>query len=352
MQGIHRLNTKDKITSWAILLPFNTNKNSKWIDDFGNRADLKFTKIVDENAPASWHKRGPTTPFIEWIFYLKHAAKALRMRSDGIITSFPQLAFTTALLLTLFGARKTRLIAWTFNLGSVSQSWKGRIAGIILRRVNVFIVHSSAEEKTYSDWLRLPQNRFRFIPLQRGAVPKFETSTTSPYIVTMGSANRDYATFVEAISSLDIPVVIISKKSILSDIPNLPHITKLHDISYFECLKILASARICVVPIKDIVTASGQISFINSMLMGVPTIATKSPGTVDYIEDGRTGFLCEPNDAQILKDTMLRLWNDDVLHEKIAHDAMIYAENHFSDEAAAVSLFDIIDETLKASDDK
>ena len=344
-QNISHSDTTRKPKRWAILLPFGSEKSGVWIDDFGTRADLSFTKITSGDALGSWHKRGPTTPFSEWLFYLKHALRAVRMRPDGIITSFPQLAFTAAILLTLVGNRKTRLIAWTFNLGSVSQPWKGRIAGFILRRVDIFIVHSRAEEKIYSDWLKLPKHRFRFKPLQRGAPRKFKvSSTTPPYIVSMGSANRDYSTLVKAISDIDAPIIIISKESILAAIPDSPQITKMHDIPYVECLKILAAARLNIVPLKNVVTASGQISFLNAMRMGIPTIATKSAGTVDYIEDMKTGMLIEPNNIEAMREAIRKLWKDDVLHRTISTKAIEHAENYFSDEAAAKHLFDIIDE--------
>lgn len=343
-QDISHSTTTGKPKRWVILLPFGSNRNNNWIDDFGTRSDLSFTKITSLNALNSWHKRGSTTPFGEWLFYLKHAFKAIRMRPDGIITSFPQLAFAAAILLMLVGNRKTPLIAWTFNLGSVSQAWKGRIAGLILRRVDIFIVHSCVEEKVYSDWLKIPKHRFRFIPLQRGAPPKFEGSTTPPYIVSMGSANRDYSTLIEAISGADIPVIIISKESILATIPDLPQVTKMHSLPYVECLKILAGARLNIVPLKNIVTASGQISFLNAMRMGIPTIATKSAGTVDYIEDMKTGILIEPNDAEAMQEAILKLWKDDAFHSKISAKAIEHADNYFSDEAAAQHLFGIIDE--------
>ncbi len=41
--------------------------------------------------------------------------------------------------------------------------------------------------------------------------------------------------------------------------------------------------------------------------MGVPVITTDMPGCRDVVEDGTTGFLCEPRSVDSLKDTMTRM---------------------------------------------
>ncbi len=41
--------------------------------------------------------------------------------------------------------------------------------------------------------------------------------------------------------------------------------------------------------------------------MGVPVITTDMPGCRDAVEDGTTGFLCEPRSVDSLKDTMTRM---------------------------------------------
>jgi glycosyltransferase involved in cell wall biosynthesis len=49
---------------------------------------------------------------------------------------------------------------------------------------------------------------------------------------------------------------------------------------------------------------------IESMALGKPVIGTKIGGTVEQIEDGRTGFLVPPNDPQALADAMEKLLID------------------------------------------
>ena len=328
---------------WAIVAPF-MESDGYWIDDFGHRDDLAFTKIAIVKKPTSWHLRGPRTPLHDWLAHLKQSYLAIRMKPDGFITSFPQLALTTSFLLSVFFWRKAKLIAWTFNLGSLGSRWKGLATGFLLRKVDMFAVHSRAEIQYYSDWLGLPESRFRFVPLQKGDIPDFGKSDRPPYVLSMGSANRDYATLSRAVQPLDLPVIVVAKESELSHFAGIPNVTPMHGLTEEECLELLAFARINVVPLKDTQTASGQVSFINGMRMGVATIATDCVGSVDYIEDGRTGLLVPPNDAEAMREAILKLWHQDRAREEIANNAKTHAKNHFSDEAAARHLFEAIDD--------
>lgn len=333
--------------TWLILAPFFTTE-SQWIDDFCNREDIKFVKICPKKPPNSWHMRGATTPFAEWFSLFSYVHRSLKNKSDGIITCFPQLAFITALMLIIQRKKKIPLIAWNFNLGSLSNKWKGFLAGLILQRVDRFIVHSRAEIKSYASWLEIDESRFSFVPLQRGQVPDIAyDSISTPYIVSMGSANRDYKTLIEAVKDLNIPVVIVAKKTLLDNIPDLPQLTKRHGLNEEECLAILKNAKINIVPLLDREVASGQVTFITSMTMGVATIATRCVGTVDYILNGETGFLIAPHDSSALKNTIAKLWNSDLLRTSIATQGKKYAEEHFSDHVAGQNLSSIIDQTLQ-----
>lgn len=321
--------------------------NGIWIDDFCHREDFDFSKARYINAPVSWHQRGPVTTASEWREHLKYTWKAIRQDADCIVACFPQMALPAALLLRLTGNSTTRLVAWHFNLGSLAPPWKGWLAGRILSRVDRFVVHASGEIGGYARWLRISPRRFRFVPLQRGKVePTDPSPIPRPYIVSMGSANRDYATLVRAVLGTGIRTVIISKKDILEELPEHPDLVKLHSLTLTECNAILRDAVMNVVPISDSGTASGQVTFLTGMMMGIPTIASRCVGTVDYLRDGETGLLVPTSDTEALRAAIRGLWDDRDLRSRIAAAGHQYAERHFSDEAAGEHLAEVLDEVL------
>ena len=331
-----------------ILAPFfspDANKGGSWIDDFSERPDLQFKKAPYPTAPKSWHKRGAVTPLGEWLNHIRYVRQALQWRTDCVVTSFPQLALVASVLLSLQGSRKTRLIAWNFNLGSLNNAWKGRLVGRLLGRADRFIVHARGEIEPYAAWLGISTDRFRFVPLQQGLVRQLPASPIpAPYLVSLGSAQRDFPTLIEAVLGTGIKTVVISKRSFLDQLPEHPDLIKLSGLSMTECNSILAGATINVTPIRPTHTAAGQITFINAMQLGVPTVATRCVGTVDYIHDGETGLLTPPGDALAMRVAIESLWSDAPLRERIGAAAKAHVLQHCSDEAAGRHLSRIIAE--------
>lgn len=319
--------------------------SNAWIDDFCHRTDLEFNKAPYPKQPESWHNRGAVTPLIEWLRHFDYVRRGMAWKPDCIITSFPQLAFAAAVLLPLMGKPGARLVAWNFNLGSLAGRWKGRLAGMALRRVDRFIVHAQGEIGSYAKWLGIREEKFRFVPLQRGGITEIQPSPISgPYIVSMGSANRDYRTLADAVIGTGIKTVIIAKKTLIEMLPEHPDLIKLSGLTQDECLSILSGAVLNIAPLAPTQTASGQVTFITSMRMGIPTIATDCVGTVDYIRDGETGLLVPPGDAKALRTAIESFWRDEGYRSRIGVAGKQYAEEHFSDEAAGRYLSQVIDE--------
>lgn len=339
MANVHQ----DRRKKILILSPF-FESGAIWIDDFCDRPDFQFEKIPYLNESFSWHSRGRTTPLGEWISHFRYTRGSLRGQPDCVITCFPQLALIAAGLLMASGSSSTRLIAWTFNLGSLPSGWKRYFASAALRRVDRFVVHSRGEIVNYANWLGYDQARFAFVPLQRGKIPAMKSSPIpKPYIVSMGSANRDYGTLVKAVLGTGIKMVIVSKRSIVEGLPDHPDLIKLHGLTPEECDSILHDAEINVVPIVSTLTAAGQVTFTTSMRMGVATIATRCIGTVDYIQNGETGILVSPGDAEELGDAVRDLWQNRTLRLQMASAGRDYANKFFSDEAAGDNLSAVID---------
>jgi glycosyltransferase involved in cell wall biosynthesis len=330
-----------------ILVPFFGIENA-WIDDFCQRKDLEFWKPVLPSRQTSWHQRGKTTPLREWLYLFSHAYKSLRWKPDCVVTCFPQLAFIVALLLFLHRRGKPKLLAWTFNLGSLPGGWKRVLAKFVLSRVDLFIIHARSEATSYAEWLGISDTRFQFVPWQQGHIElRHGSPIEKPYIVSMGSANRDYATLVEAVLGEGIKLVIISKESILDSLPDHPDLLKLHGLTLQECNSILSDADLNIVPLRDTKTAAGQVTIISAMQLGIPTIVTRSVGSVDYIDDGRTGLFVPVADPSALRTAIASLLQNPDLRKQIGNACREKARIQFSDLAAAGYLSQTIDRLLE-----
>lgn len=326
---------------WNIAANFFTDDRGRWLDDFIEDAGLTFTKIPAGHVD-NWHDRGRRTGARQWLDHFRHAWRAMRGRPDGLITCFPQLAVCAGTLKAL-GFGRPKIVAHNFNLGEISSSWKRRLANRGLRHVDRFLVHSPIEVERYSRWLDLPTERFEFVPLQRGEIGiERREYHTDPFILAMGSAHRDYETLIRAVTELGIRTVIVTRQDIIDRLPKPKVVEYLTGLTQDECLELLAQARLSVTPIGNMETASGQVTFINAMRLGVPVLATRCPGTDGYIADGETGLLLEPFDAGDMRAKIRAMWSDNDLRGRIGKAGKAFADENLSDEGAARSLHSIL----------
>jgi len=72
-----------------------------------------------------------------------------------------------------------------------------------------------------------------------------------------------------------------------------------------------------------------------AMAMKRPVVATRAGGPTEIIEDGRTGFLVPPNDAEALAERLISLLENPPLAERIANAGCREVRQRFSGEAHA-----------------
>jgi glycosyltransferase involved in cell wall biosynthesis len=260
---------------------------------------------------------------------------------------FPQLAATVGLRQRIT-RKRIPVIAWCFNLGACYPGVKRLVAQTALKDVDRFIVHSNRERENLSQWLELPLSRFEFVPLQRAEISITEQEEmTNPFLLTMGSAQRDYPTFFKAVEKLGIRTVIVAGSHALAGLTIPKNVEVQSGLTMNQCLQLAQKARISVVPLLDNQTASGQVTIIEAMRMNRPVIATRCIGSEDYIKHGETGLLVEPFSVDDLAHNIEQLWNNQELRHNIGKQAGDYSSKHFSDQAAGAALGRILDDVPK-----
>ncbi len=315
-----------------------------WIDDFATPGSgYRFEKLLNAADHGSWHARGSVTPLREWLDHFSYALRALRRKPDAVVTNFPQLALAACFWKKLLRS-KSRLVCWSMNIGSVQSGAKGYVAGLLLRGADVLVVHSTREISSYSRWLRLDPAVFRFVPLQLGEVRAAPVDMgPQPYVVALGSAQRDYASLIEAARTLPYRFVIIAKQSALAGLDLPANVEVMNGLSQQQCTDILGGARLSVVPVANDDTASGQVSFLNAMACRVPLVVTQCVGTTDYLSHEQDALLVPLRDAPGLAAAIRRLWDDPKLRQRLADRAYQTWQTRFSDPAAGRALVAVLD---------
>jgi glycosyltransferase involved in cell wall biosynthesis len=333
---------------WTIAAPFfhaADMAEARWLDDFVAGGAHTFTKVARNPQPSasSWHRRrSRVTPWREWLPFWQQAQSAWHLSQGGCITVFPQLAATVGLHKRLSSSNKP-LVAWCFNVGALYPGLKQTLTQQALRDTDRIVVHSSGERESVAKWLRLPIERLEFVRLQRAPIPVVAREDTErPFVLALGSAQRDYRVLFAAVARLGYRTVVVAAPHAVSGLPVPANVELQSALSPAACNRLAQQARLIVVPLVDSPTAAGQVTVVEALRMARPLITTRCIGTVDYVSDGRNGLLVPPGDVEALTAAIEHTWSDEQARASIAREAQAYAETHLSDEAAAAQLLRIL----------
>ncbi|WAL58689.1 glycosyltransferase family 4 protein [Thermocoleostomius sinensis] len=331
---------------WTVAAPFLERDDNHWLTPYVPGERHQFQLIPSQQPSANWHNRhSSVSGWKEWVMYWQQGKAAIEATQGGVITVFPQLAATVGLQQQKMG-RRIPVVAWLFNVGTCNPGIRRLAAQLSLHRIDRFIVHTRRERVLYSQWLNLPDNRFEFVPYQAPEIPiQYEENETQPFIVSLGSAHRDFPTLFKAVEALNLPTIVASGKRALEGLPIPAQVQTPFGISRSDCLRLAQEARINVIPLmpNPTATAAGQVTLVEAMRMGRAIIATRCHGADDYIQHGETGLLVDPQSVDDLKQAIEQLWNDPQLRQRLGNAAKQYAAQHFSDEAAGIALGRILD---------
>jgi hypothetical protein len=327
---------------WVVAAPF----PGEWLVPFvpGDRHSFEIV------APPYAHDRSrPSTGLRGWSDYFAHAREAAhratgrRRSAAGVITVFPQLALCAALW-KVMTRHRIPLLAWCFNAGRLPQGMRRKVASVSLRHVDSFVVHSRGEVDSYSEWTGIPRHRFHFVPMQKPSEPvECGEDHTRPFVLAMGSAQRDYRTFFTAIKELPYRAVVVAGRHAVASLDIPGNVEVVQGITIDACHELTQRARVVVVPIDNAVTASGQVTLLDALMYGRATVATRSVGTIDYVRDGETGLLVNVHDVRAMRQAIRALWERPVLRQRIGDAAREYVQCELSDRAIGARLGRILD---------
>ncbi len=205
----------------------------------------------------------------------------------------------------------------------MSRRWRRR--NLALRNaskwIDAVIVNSQKERRIYSPQFGLPEERFHLVP--------FHTNNLNPHYeapgfagLAAGRAERDYETFFEAIRGLDYPFIVVSDNATAApyELPtNVKHYREIPRAQYY---KLLRQASFVIVPLLDVQRSAGQVVILDAYAIGRPVVATRTVGTVDYVTEGETGLLCDPQSIDSLGTQILHMIENEDARQRMGQQAL------------------------------
>jgi glycosyltransferase involved in cell wall biosynthesis len=315
---------------WNVVAPFIDNvkgRNNTWLTPYVPDKNYQFTCIPRPDKELNWHDRqSATTGYPEWLGLLKQSYTAVRTAEDGVITVLPQLAALVGTQKALLG-RRFPIVAWWFNTNEYT-GYKRTLARAALQSIDCFVVHNTAEREAYSRWLGLPIERFEFVPLQTPIYPITESEDTeNPFVLAIGSAQRDYPLFFEAVKQLGYRTIVVSGSRVLAGL-GIPACAETpFGLPKPAIISLLQRARVVVLPMVEAGLVAGTAAIVEALSQGCPLVVSNRRGVEDYID---------------------RLWNDAALRGRLRLQARQYAMQHLTDAVAGANLGRILSQLTES----
>jgi glycosyltransferase involved in cell wall biosynthesis len=249
----------------------------------------------------------------------------------------PSVLFGLCALKQVFPFHRCRLVVLDILLSrprSTIDRIKVYVRCILLKKVHRILLYYK-DTSAIRRWYPLPANRFAYIPFK---INQYELVSTTPvydggYVFCGGKTRRDFQTFIKAVDALDLPVKIATTEnadirqhgSYLTDdaLPNHIAVTRL-DGSALPFIRLMAGARLVVLPIIPDITGTGISVYITAMALRKCVIISAGPATEDILTDN-LAIIVPPEDPNALRAAISRAYTDTELRTRLAANAYRYA---------------------------
>lgn len=274
------------------------------------------TTFVGPERPPAWLSK--------WVgvgtaYNLIGAAAALRLflrrgRCQGVVTQGGASGVIFAWLQSLcpWGRKPHVMIDcnW-YRSGGLRDRLKRLQLRTAARSVDRIVVWASHERDDYADAFGLPREKLEYVPFHTTLHDYQYEVRDDGYLFAGGNYDRDYATLIEAVRPLDVPVwIATTRPEQLRGVDVPPHV-RVAGTTEAGFRRAMAAARLVVVPMqKGLLHSGGQQTCLNAMLLGKPTIAVGRKWAVDFIDDGADGLIVDYEDAEGLRTAIRRILGD------------------------------------------
>ncbi|MDR1763734.1 MAG: glycosyltransferase family 4 protein [Dysgonamonadaceae bacterium] len=288
-------------------------------------------------------------------FYIRQAILAFKAdkKYDAVVSHGAQSGLVYSLLRTVFG--KKRPVHIIIDVGGMNGGRNSKAINsairFALKSKPAIICHSKVINENYRQSFPDLLPRTAFIPF--GVNPDefdcIQDTETQNFILSFGTSKRDYETLLKAWHLVD-------KQGIRLKIAGIEYFTScniddsvdfLGKIPVSDLKDLIRKSLFVVIPLPVFNYSYGQMSFLQSMCLGKTVIVTKTPSSIDYIEDRNGAFFVQPYDEQDLKNKIEMLLNDRQLLSENNKKAASFIRANFTEQQMGEEIYKFIKSQLQ-----
>ena len=225
----------------------------------------------------------------------------------------------------------------------------------VFQNLSRIIVHSREEIDLFCSLHNIPRTKFIFsswgfdVPTYSDPTGNFNLETPR-YFCMIGRNNRDFTTFLEALTYCDVDGVIICGKDAKITASDTNRLRVFHDLSMEECAACVKYSLANVILVNDANRGAGHITAVMGMQFAKPHIFSDVLTLRDYLIPDKHGIGVKLNDVNEVKKAMLKLLNNADVATGFGEAAQNDAQTIHSHAASQNRIYEIITSELNLQD--
>ena len=249
----------------------------------------------------------------------------MRIKDNKLIIVKGDFSLMTTVICRLLG-KKIIYIDSMFNIPR--RFWKRWSVYINLRLASDIIAYSVYQARIWEKEFNLQKNHIKTMHycVDTEFYPSMVHRTTDKnYAISIGrDTGRNYDTLSKSSRLNGMKIKLITLSYLLSDeITGNENIQILHNVPYNDLFELYKNSKFSIVPLsKGLNYPTGIRGVLESLVLGTPTIATRTPVLEEYFQDREDLLFVDAENESALSLAMMELVNNTELSLKIAVNGM------------------------------
>jgi glycosyltransferase involved in cell wall biosynthesis len=304
-----------------------------------NRCQLDYVRVVYNNR----HSQDISTIEIPIVMLkvLRYLMTWRRLGYSHVFTVECDLVgFSIAFWQSVTGMRRPKHVIVQFIMREKQDTARSRAKYALMRflfsSLHHVVVSSTLEMEYYRKVFCWPVGKAVFVPVLTAPelLDKLSASEDQYYLAA-GRSFRDYETLIRAVAGTSLRVLIVGGRGTVKEYAGLANVRTMENIPASELEGLMLRSRAVVVPLEDRAISIGQSVVLQAMALGKAVVATRTAGTIDYIDHMNDGMLVAPGDERELRDALVLLESAD-LRRKLgtkarSRVAMMHLPKHYAE---------------------
>jgi len=284
--------------------------------------------------------------------FLAYVADSVRLARNKerfdvtIVSSGGAESFLTPLFWRLFNPRDRSLIL----LDAIPLKWRfpDRVFGYFLRHVSLILSIRTGDIDMMQRRFGVREDSLRFVPMPCPVLEEPDPDAPDPlgdipatYVYSAGSAHRNWPLLLQVLRDLPYPAI-IATQSDLGGAVSEEGLTLLPAQTIEAGRALLTRCTVLAMAFQNTDLACGPTIILDALALGIPVAATDTNGSRDYVVNGETGLLSDPDSPEALSANIALLMEDDELRKRMGERARTYAVTELGRERFEQRLVDAV----------